>query len=250
MTEAATTERKKPGRKPRPPLTETAEFKAAVAQVASDAVQAALSGLMPKAEAAGISLAGSQDWMQALAVTLAEIGNQGTGRKTVAPHILKQREDARGRMVDLILKARAEGQPATYRLTAQVHLAERVIDPFWTAADHTTKSTEIDWGGIPNDAMVPVNDTAKEIHAAFKDSVGTMERVVPEERLGITPNGLIVRNAAVTDTVRRRTGSEAPHTGDGTGEDVGLKIHHENQPGRYKDVHILGTIQEPARQSI
>lgn len=250
MTEAAVTERKKPGRKPRPALTETPEFQAAVAKVAQDAVQAALSGLAPKMEAAGLPTVGSQDWMQTLAVTLAEIGSQGTGRKTVAPHILKQREDARNRMVDLIIAARKDGRPATYQLRNKVVLAERIIEPFWIASDHTTKPTEIDWGGVPNDVMVPVNDTAREIHAAFMDSIGSVEKVAPEERLGVTPGGLVVRNAAVTDTMRKRTAAgEAPHVGDGT-DDLGLKIHHQNEPGRYKPVHVLGTIQEPARQTI
>ncbi len=97
--------------------------------------------------------------------------------------------------------------------------------------------------------MVPINDVAKEIHAAFTDSIGTVEKVAPEERLGVTPGGLVVRNAAVTDTMSKRTTGEAPHVGDGKSDD-GLVIHHENEPGRYKSVNVLGTIQEPARQSI
>lgn len=249
MTEAAIAERKKPGRKPRPALTETPEFQAAVAKVANDAVQAALNGLAPKMEAAGLPQVGSQDWMQTLAVTLAEIGSQGTGRKTVAPHILKQRENARDQMVDLIVKARAERRAPKYQLRNKVVLAERVIEPFWITSDKKTKPTEIDWYGVPNEVMVPINDTAKEIHGAFMDSIGTIEKVAPEERLGVTPGGLVVRNAAVTDTMSKRTTGEAPHVGDGK-SDEGLVIHHENEPGRYKSVNVLGTIQEPARQSI
>ncbi len=263
MTDTPTAERKKPGRKPRPAVTDTPEFQAAVARVANEAVQAALSGLAPKMEAAGLPVVGSQDWMQTLAVTLAEIGSQGTGRKTVAPHILKQRENARELMVNLIIKARAEYQMARaennsglakkwspqYQLRNKVVLAERVIEPFWITSDKKTKPTEIDWFGVPNEAMVPINDTAKEIHTAFMDSIGTVERVVPEERLGVTPGGLVVRNAAVTDTMAKRTTGEAPHVGDGKSDD-GLVIHHENEPGRYKAVHVLGTVQEPARQTI
>lgn len=249
MTEA-TAERKKPGRKPRLPVTDTPEFQAAVARVANEAVQAALSGLAPKVAAAGIEpTVGSQDWMQTLAVTLAEIGSQGTGRKTVAPHILKQRDNARDRMVDLIVAARADKRAPKYQLRNKVVLAERVIEPFWITSDKKTKPTEIDWYGVPNEVMVPINDTAKEIHGAFMDSIGTVERVAPEDRLGVTPGGLVVRNAAVTDTMSKRTTGEAPHVGDGKSDD-GLVIHHENEPGRYKSVNVLGTIQEPARQSI
>ena len=260
MTDAPTTERKKPGRKPRPAVTDTPEFKEAVAKGAAEAVAAALGGLQGKFQAAGGEpSAPNTDWMQQLAITLAEIGNQGTGRKTVAPHILKQRADARERMIDLIVAAKAARQPATYRLRNKVLLNNRLIEPFWIASDHTTKQTEIDWAGIPNDAMIPVNDTAKAIHQAFLDSIGTVEKVVPEERLGVTPNGLVVRNSAVTQTVMKRTdahasvdqpAAEAPHVGAGDEGDEALTIHHANQPGRYKEVRVLGTIQEPARQSI
>lgn len=260
MTEETTTARKKPGRKPRPAVTDTPEFKAAVAKVAADAVAAALSGLQGKFQAAGgEATPGNTDWMQQLAITLAEIGNQGTGRKTVAPHILKQRADARDRMIELILAAKAERRPATYQLRNKVLLNNRLIEPFWIASDHTTKPTEIDWAGIPNDAMIPVNDTAKEIHRAFLDSIGTIdkEHQIPEDKLGVTPGGLVVRNSAVTATVQKRTGTtdqptaEAPQVGAGEfGEDESLTVHHTNQPGRYKEVNVLGTIQEPARQAI
>lgn len=258
MTDTATTERKKPGRKPRPAVTDTPEFKDAVAKVAAEAVAAALGGLQDKFQATGaVQTPGTTDWMQQLAITLAEIGNQGTGRKTVAPHILKQRAEARERMIDLIVAAKAARQPATYQLRNKVLLNNRLIEPFWIASDHTTRPTEVDWAGIPNDAMIPVNETAKQIHQAFLDSIGTVEKVVPEERLGVTPNGLVVRNNAVTATVQKRTDAsngqpiaEAPHVGSGDEGDEALTVHHANQPGRYKEVRVLGSIQEPARQAI
>lgn len=253
MTEGAEVTRKKPGRKPRPALTtESPEFQAAVAKVANEAVQSMLAGLTPKVEAAGMSgQPGTQDWMQTLAVTLAEIGSQGTGRKAVAPHILQQREACRSQMVDLIIAARAARRAPKYQLRNKVVLAERVIEPFWITSDKKTKPTEIDWYGIPNEAMVPINETAKAIHKEFMDSIGTVEKVAPEERLGVTPGGLVVRNAAVTDTMARRAPGEAPHVGDGKDDSAdGLVIHHEDEPGRYKTVKVLGTIQEPARQTI
>jgi hypothetical protein len=252
MTDAAIAEKPRRGRKPRD-ITQTPEFQAAVSKVAAEAVAAALGNIKTQFQAMAPAAAaepGNNSWMQELAVTLAEIGNQGTGRKTVPPAVMKQRADARARMIDLILKAKAEKRPATYQLRAKVLLGNRVIEPFWTASDHTTKSTEIDWAGIPNDAMVPMNTTAKEIFAAFTESIGTMEKVVPEEKLGITAGGLVVRNGAVTVTTEKRTG-EAPQVTEGSFvEDEGLTVHHGNQPGRYKDVHVLGTIQQPARQTI
>lgn len=255
MSEATETEKpKKPrGRKPRPVQLDTnaPEFQAAVAKAAAEAVTGALASLQGNLATASAAPSADQNLLNGLAVALAEIGSQGSGRKVVAPHILKQRSDARDRMVDLILAARRDKRPATYRLTNKVVLAERIIEPFWIAADHTTKHTEIDYWGIPNEAMIPVNETAKEIHAEFMNSIGSYEKPVLDERLGVTPGGLVVRNAAVTDTMAKRRGGEAPHTGDGhTLEEDGLKVHHDNVPGRYKSVNVLGTIQEPARQSI
>jgi len=257
MTDEATA-RKKPGRKPRPAVTETPEFKDAVAKAVAESVATALSGIQDRFQATGAApVAGTNDWMQQLAVTLAEIGNQGTGRKTVPPHIMKQRADARELMIDLIVKAKAERRPATYQLRSKVLLNNHLIEPFWITKDKTTQPTEIDWAGVPNDAMVPMNDTAKAIFAAFMDSVGTMEKIVPEERLGVTPNGLVVRNSAVMQTMRKRTDAttfdataEPQHVGSGDEGEEALTVHHTNQPGRYKEVNVLGTIQEPARQTI
>lgn len=254
MTEAVETTKKRPGRKPRAAVIETPEFKAAVASAVEGALALAIPGLAAQFASVGgaPTEVGNQEWMKQLAVVLADIGNQGTGRKTVSPVIMKQRADARSRMVDLIMRAKAEGRPATYKLRNKVLLGNRVIEPFWSAADHTTKATEIDWAGIPNDAMIPQNETAKEIFKAFQDSIGTIdkEHQIPEDKLGITPGGLVVRAGAVTATTEKRTG-EAPQVGDGSfHEEEGLTVHHGNQPGRYKDINVLGTIQPPARQTI
>lgn len=250
MTEAAETQKPRRGRKPRPVAIDTnsPEFQAAVAKAAGDAVAGALDTL--KGNLTANSGDANQNLLNGLAVALAEIGSQGTGRKVIPPHVLKQQQDARDRMVDLILAARNEKRPATYRLKNKVVIAERIIEPFWIASDHTTKPTEIDWWGVPNEAMVPVNETAKAIHQEFLNSIGTYDKPVRDERLGVTPGGLVVRNAAVTDTMMKRTTGEAPHVGDGVVEDEGFKIHHKDAPGRYKEVHVLGTIQPPAQQTI
>jgi len=121
--------------------------------------------------------------------------------------------------------------------------------------------------------MIPVNDTAKAIFAQFKLSIGSVHagrgkdgHALPEmERLGITPKGVVVRNSAVTQNVARHTPpdqrevplqadgrmaayEEAPQV-NGDPHFEPLNIHHEGQPGRYKNVNVLGTIQPPARQT-
>lgn len=251
MTEEATQTKPRRGRKPRPAVIDTnsPEFKAALATATSEAVSSALAQLQGSLTAQTADT-GSMSLINGLAAAIAEIGSQGTGRRVIPPHVIKEQQEARDRMVDLILKARKEKLRATYQLRNKVVLAERIIEPFWIASDHTSRPTEIDWLGVPNEAMVPVNETAKAIFEEFKASIGTYDKPVRDERLGVTPGGLVVRNAAVTDTMQKRTPGEAPHVGSGSNDDEGLTVHHEAQPGRYKAVNVLGTIQPPAQQTI
>ncbi len=252
-------------------MTSSPEFQAAV----SAQVAAALESLLPKLTEARASAGtapetGDRSMMQELAMAISQLTDQGTGRSRVAPEVLAARQKAREKMVHLIIEARAEGRVATYQLRNKIHLDERIIEPVWIDAHHTARPTEIDYPGIPNDAMVPLNDTAKAIYEAFKDSIGSVAggrgkdgHALPGmDTLAVTPKGVVVRNGAVNRTMANRAAvagegpmtsayeAEAPHVGAGTGPEPTVKVHHEGQPGRYKDVSILGTIQPPARQSI
>ena len=243
-------------RRGRPPmttvkLTETEEFKAAVAKAASDALAELLPSLKEARKQQGTEDEGSDPtWMRALAMEISQLTDQGTGRRRVAPEILQSRQAARQKMTDLIIEARAASKKATYRVKAKVLLADRVVEPFWIASDHTPQPTIIDWDGVPNEAMVPENKTAQAIHKAFMESIGSSVRVVPEDALAITPGGLIVHGgAAAISSGKRRVGeSEAKHTGDASPEQ-GLNIHNKNAPGRFVEKRILGSIADPARQT-
>lgn len=256
MTEVVETPKKPRGRKPRPAVIDTnsPEFQAAVAKAASEAVASALAAV--KGDLVTQSMTADQGLLRGLATAIAEIGSQGTGKKVVSPEVLRQREDARDRMVDLILAARREGRPATYQLKAQVVIAERLIQPYWRDAQKITHATEIDYWGIPNDAMTPVNDTAKAIHGEFMNSLGSYEKPVRDERLGFTAGGLVVRNGAITRTMQGHglgeASKEAPpkEVALNMGSDDGLKVHHEGLPGQYKQVPVLGSVHPPALQSV
>jgi hypothetical protein len=155
-------------------------------------------------------------------------------------------------MTKLIIDARAAKKPAAYRVKAKVLLANRVVEPFWIASDHTAQPTIIDWDGVPNEAMVPENKTARAIHEAFMESIGSSVRVVPEDALAITPGGLVVHGGAASISAGRRKVSqpEAEHTGKNQSGEDGLNIHHTNAPGRFVEKRILGTIMDPARQTV
>lgn len=249
-------EKPKRGRPPKTqsavPLTETEEFKAAVAKAAADALSELLPTLKQARQAHGSEDEGGSDptWMRALAMEISQLTDQGTGRRRVAPEVLRARQLAREKMTQLIIDARAAKKLATYRVKAKCLLADRVVEPFWIASDHTAQPTIIDWDGIPNEAMVPENKTAKAIHEAFMESIGSSVRVVPEDALAITPGGLVVHGgaAALSSGRRQVSAGEPKHTGDASPEQ-GLNIHHKNAPGRFVEKRILGSIAEPARQT-
>ncbi len=234
-------------------LAETDEFKAAVAQAVTASVTQLAERLKENRERAGTEGEGGSDpsWMRALAMEISQLTDQGTGRRRVAPEILRARQIARENMTNLIIKARAEGKTATYKVKAKTLLADRVVEPFWIASDHSAQPTIIDWDGVPNEAMVPENKTAKEIHAAFMESIGSSVKVVPEDALAITPGGLVVHGgAAGISGGKRQVQGEAKQTGTEKANEQGLNIHHKNEPGRYVEKNILGTIAQPARQTV
>ena len=216
--------------------------------------------------------AGDRSMMQELALAISQLTDQGGGRQRVAPEVIQRRNEARVRMTNLIIEARAEGRPATYTLRNKVVINERLIEPFWISSDHKSHPTEIDFGGVPNEAMVPVNDTAKEIFTAFKESIGATVggkgkdgHVLPgDDALAITPGGVVVRNSAVTVTMGQKASPDRPAwNGDGpmpAYEDAPqtngnpnyepLRVHNDSEKGQYKDVRVLGTIAAPARQTV
>jgi hypothetical protein len=251
MDEQETKPRKGRPPMPRVALTETPEFKAAVAKAASDALAELLPSLQEARKQHGTADEGSDPtWMRALAMEISQLTDQGTGRRRVAPEILQSRQAAREKMTNLIIEARAASKKATYRVKAKILLADRVVEPFWIASDHTAQPTIIDWDGVPNEAMVPENKTATAIHNAFMESIGSSARVVPEDALAITPGGLIVHGGAASISSGRRQvkDAEPKHTGDATSEQ-GLNIHNKNAPGRFVEKRILGSIADPARQT-
>jgi hypothetical protein len=215
--------------------------------------------------------AGDKSMMQELAMAISQLTDQGSGRSRVAPEIIAMRNESRKKMVDLIIEARAEGKVCTYQLRNKIHVDDRIIEPFWIRSDHTSQPTEIDYVGVPNEAMVPMNDTAKAIFNAFKGSIGSIiagkgkdGHSLPDmERLGITPKGVVIRNGGVSQASARAAPSglnavplhdgpmpayeEAPQVN--AGSESTVRVHHENAQGRYVDKNILGTIQPPARQT-
>lgn len=229
-------------------ITETEEFKAAVAAEAAKAVADLLHS--SRAEHGTEDQGSDPTWMRALAMEISQLTDQGTGRRRVAPEVLRARQMARERMLKLIVDARAAKKTATYRVKSKTLLADRVVEPFWVDNLHTAQPTIIDWDGVPNEAMAPENKTAKGIYDAFMESIGSSVRVVPEDALAVTPGGLVVHGGAASISSGRRQVKAAESAQTGAPSEDGLNVHHKNAPGRYTEKRILGSIAEPARQTV
>lgn len=243
-------------------MTQSTAFQAAV----QAAVQEAIGSIIPTLQ--NVAPTGDKSMMQELALAISQLTTQGTGKVVVAPEVMMKREQARDRMIKLIIAARAERKVPTYKLRSKTFINERLIEPLWSAADHTSHSTEIDFWGQPNDAMVPTNDVAREIFAAFKDSIGTVHGVkgvendLPrDDELGITRGGLVVRNTAINSGIRKATPDrpawdgpmpayeEAPQTTGDPGHEP-LRVHNDTMKGKFAPVNVLGTIHPAAQQTV
>lgn len=176
-----------------------------------------------------------------LALALAEFNEQGGGKKYVDPKILTKRREANERMWELIRQAYVDGKTATYSLTHKVVLADQLIEPFYLGSDRAPKQTVIDWNSAPNGAMVPLNDTAKAIHAAFCASISSDDKL-PHQAMAMTPGGLVVHGGAAG---HQKNAERLSKLAAATDPD-GLSIHHKDTAGG-KPMHILGTIAPPAQ---
>lgn len=200
----------------------------------------------------------------AQALATAEIADQGTSRKRVAPEILARREAAAKRCRELVAEARRKSSDAhvagdqaekerwmpTYRVTSKVYFGERLIEPWRRLPGQGAGvvAQEIVWMGVPNDALSPINETAQEIYAAYRESVGSTEqlRSVKGPHGGIaeqdnrlfwmTPGGLVVK------------GDPPPKMFVGTSPEMNVRPQDNNDPNA-PEVFVLGTVAAPARQN-
>ena len=230
------------------PIEQTQEFQDAVA-AATDRIKADILAQIASASRAPTAPAPNTDhaFADMLAMAIAGLTDQGSGRKHVAPQVIKARAEARERMMMLIVASRASGTLPTYELRNKVYLDEVLVDPIWIdPASKEQRATVIEWRSVPNDVMVPVNEVAKEIFAAYKDSVGTVDDAPIQPAIqGVTAGGLTIRSGskAVRPVVAFDNAPDKQHT------EGGLNIAHRGKPGQFVEKHILGTIATPARQT-
>jgi len=224
-----------------PDFTQSPEFKAAVAAAASEAAATILKQLQSETVSSAPTPQGSDHaFAQNLAMAIAQLNDQGSGKKRVAPEVVQARAAARELMEILIIDARREGRIPTYTLRSKVYLDEQLVEPVWIGADKMPHATEIQWPNVPSDAMIPLNDTAKEIHKAFMDSIGSVVEIAGAKKdFHLTPGGLVVSGQAPAGRANRALEIT----------DTGLRVGGRDAPGTYQSVNVLGTVAAPARQT-
>jgi hypothetical protein len=227
-------------------LMERPEVKAAIAAAASAAAGAAVAAMLAKlADERGEPAAqipnpsGDRAFVESLALSINELIDQGRpgAKRTVAPAVLAMRLRARERMVELLLNARARGIVPEYHLTAAVYLSETWIKPTWVANDHVERSRRVKWPGVPNQAMRPENEMAREVYRLFCESIGAS--VTPAAKDPLVAGFEVIGK----DGNRPETGA-----GQGAGSHGAIELG-ELYPvdALQKPIHILGTIADPAR---
>jgi hypothetical protein len=262
-------------------ITQTPEFQEAVAkaaaQAADNAIQQFAAQLAAKTHTGDVG--GNNDTMEKLALAIAELTDQGVGmhKVRVAPEVLVRRQHAYERMVKMLdtlartildlhpdkakaaAMARGMGIIPVYRLRDKVYVAHRVVEPFVVGNDKVPRPTEIEWRGVPNGVMKPLNDAAKKIFAEYEAWIGGAPvKRNTGEALWVTAGGLVVRGTpqqrkvvnGVDASVPVFTDLEddAPELQPEDDEDYGMHIRAPINPNA-KEVAILGTVAPPAKQN-
>lgn len=227
-----------------------ANFDAAVAKAVEEKFakfrDEMLGAMQPKT---GIDLLGPL--MEQLGLKMADIADQNNSRtigQRVSPELLRQREDSHKRMLDLLDDVRRRGVMPEYRIKNFVvldfgpGLGPTRIHPFnIDPATRSSRETEIQFDGIPNEQMIPIDDEARAIFEAYRGWIGDLKKVVPEDRLGITASGVVVKGGAVQANRQLRAGET--NAADGPARRPAVRVSHLHRVGTEK--RILGSIHPP-----
>ena len=234
---------------------ETPEFRRAVAEETAKQL-AALQGKIAPA----VGESAEMGVFRNLALAIAEISDQGTDRKRVAPEILAARAKAHARMIEEIMAMRervdkgVEGALPIYALVAKFYVNEVIVDPYRVDPfTHQTVQTQITWDGVPPPALRPVNEAAKRIHDLYLASIGSTGLDVPISPVWTTGNGRVITADGGGAPQSRKTINDPtdvrPQVGAAlTDFNNRFGVVGQTDP-RAEKVNVLGTIAPAARRA-
>lgn len=249
-------------------ITETPEFQMALAAAAADIqakVMAAMEARLDGKAAAPSSDDNIERLARAIAASNAEMADQGTFRKRVAPEIIEARSQATKRMHELLVEAGKipKGDPRRpfYRVRAKGYFGDRLIEPFRRLPGGKIEPTHVYFLSAPNLALEPANDTARAIYAEFIKSISGGDQTIagmaiPDpsgaKPLWMTSNGAVIATPTMTarahgmvDEPERIDLSEIPEIGTGNRPGAVEEIVSTDDP-RATKIPVLGTIAPPA----
>lgn len=251
---------------------------AAVAAATDAAVARALPGLIEQLSAqlaarAGASSTSSEgnDLIKSLALGIADMADQGTGRVRVAPEELGKRKKALDAMGALLMDAYAKREEAKvsddedqldaftpeYELIDKFYVQDRLVEPFHDE-DGIATPTVIQYGGAPGPALRPANHIAKLIFEQYCMSIGgepdTMNGA--EKRpMWVMLGKVVVKtsaNARFRDGQTRRQVGNLADSNNGTPFDAPRETFSVKRSGdpRANKQSILGTVHPPAQKFV
>lgn len=261
MTEDTNRAEKNKGGRPRKDITKTPEFKQAVADGIASAEASIVAKITEQFAAMRGTPAGEapsatdQSDIQKLTASIMAMVNVNKAEKPLTPEEVADRADGRSKLIELLVPVQAanyddpSSEAPKYRVTGKTFLTDHVVEPY--EVDPASKSMvpkTIEWTGIPNADLEPMNDLAKRIYAAYQQSIGggsarefdnSISDYMPDTRpMGVTPGGIVVRGLNVS---AKRTVGTLPQ---GSTTDV-LGLRGPNDP-RNKTISVLGTVAAPA----
>lgn len=156
-------------------VTEKAE---ALVETRMEAFKAEMAEVLAKALADGAVAKGGESptdvrtLLSELTVAISGVSPDGASRRVIPPKEADRRKAAQERMGDLLISNREKRVRAHYKVVKKTVLDGHVLEAWVPGENGKFIPNEIIWRGAPNTALRPVNDEAKEVYAAFLESIG------------------------------------------------------------------------------
>jgi len=205
---------------------------------------------------------------RAIALSNAEIADQGTRRKRVSPAVMEARAQSLKRMHSLLEAAQTlpKREKPLYRVRSKGYFGDRLIEPFQRLPGGRVVPTMVTFMSAPNLALQPANEAAEAIYEAF---IGTISggdqtingRSVPDpsgsKPFWMTNNGAIISTPTATArehgmvmeaepiTLDNPLRGSTPDTGEGNNMGGAIEVLGPDDP-RATKINVLGTIAPPA----
>lgn len=236
-----------------PSFINTPEFKEAVQAAVAAQLPAVVKQVQESIVGDPATLAKASDgtviesMMKSLALAIAGVADQGSETKRVSPEVLEFRRKERARMYELIQSAINRRDAPVYTLKNQVYLSDHVINPLVVGHSGRPEVAEIYFYFEPNEAMVPVNDVAKEIYAAYKNSLGNSAKVIEDEKFEL--KGLGTAHALLVKSRPQLTQSAMQEAREAKEGPFAMLGRRNGRDVETEKVRILGTVAPAAEQA-